>query len=62
MEFGLTQEIIRVRIELHDVYISRTQYSRIEVGDSILKATEVIALAEVLGRSCDWLLGYNLNK
>jgi transcriptional regulator with XRE-family HTH domain len=38
------------------VAVTRTQFSRIENGDSLLSAAEVIALAAVLAMSYDWLL------
>ncbi|NJN16479.1 MAG: helix-turn-helix transcriptional regulator [Oscillochloris sp.] len=55
-ELALTQEHLRARMELAQVVISRTQYSRIENGESLPNAAELIALREVLGVSFDWLL------
>ena len=53
---GLTQEQVRTRMELEQVYITRTQYSRIETGEALPNAVEVIALCSVLGVSFAWLL------
>jgi transcriptional regulator with XRE-family HTH domain len=53
---ALTQELLRARMELEQVYISRTQYSRIENGDVLPNAAELIALRQVLGVSFAWLL------
>jgi transcriptional regulator with XRE-family HTH domain len=52
----LTQEQLRARMELAQVFISRTQYSRIENGEAMPSADELIALREILGISFDWLL------
>lgn len=52
----LTQEDLRARLELAQVYISRAQYSRIELGEAVLDAIELIALHSILGVSLDWLL------
>ena len=56
VELDLTQEQLRVRMELEQVYISRTQYSRIENGETLLNAAELIALRAILDVSFDWLL------
>lgn len=55
-ELDLTQEHVRVRMELEQVCVSRTQYSRIENGDTLPNAAELIALCTILGVSFDWLL------
>lgn len=55
-ELALTQEHVRARMELAQVFVSRTQYSRIETGDTLPNAAELIALRAVLGVSFDWLL------
>lgn len=55
-ELALTQEQLRARLELRRVYMSRTQYSRVENGEAMLDAGEIIALRAVLGVSFDWLL------
>ncbi len=56
MALDLTQEQVRARMELELVVISRTQYSRIENGETIPNAAELIALRNVLGVTIDWLL------
>lgn len=53
---ALTQEHLRARLELERVAISRTQYSRIENGEVLPDAAELVALHAVLGVSFDWLL------
>ncbi len=53
---ALTQKTVMERIEVRGVYISRSQYSRIENGQQLPSAAEVIALAQVLNVSFDWLL------
>jgi len=52
----LTQEQVRTRMEAEGVSMSAMQYSRVENGDSLLNAAEVIALAAVLEVSYKWLL------
>jgi transcriptional regulator with XRE-family HTH domain len=55
-ELDLTQEQLRARMELEQVFISRTQYSRIENGDALPNAAELIALRAILDIPFDWLL------
>jgi len=55
-ELELTQDQLRARMELEQVFISRTQYSRIETGETLPNAAELIALHAILGISFDWLL------
>jgi transcriptional regulator with XRE-family HTH domain len=55
-KLGLTQEHLRARMELENVYVSRTQYSRLENGEALPNASHLIALRRVLGVSYDWLL------
>ena len=55
-ELQLKQEQLRARMELEQVFISRTQYSRIENGEALLDAAELIALHTILDVSFDWLL------
>ena len=55
-ELDLTQEHLRARMELEQVFISRAQYSRIENGDVLPNAAELIALRVILDVSFDWLL------
>lgn len=52
----LTQDVVRARMELENTYVSRTQFSRIESGESVPNAVEIIALVKVLQMSCSWLL------
>jgi transcriptional regulator with XRE-family HTH domain len=53
---GLTQEQLRARMELEQVFTSRTQYSRIENGEALPNAAELIALRAILDVPFDWLL------
>jgi DNA-binding XRE family transcriptional regulator len=55
-ELDLTQEHLRARMEFEHVFISRTQYSRIENGDVLPNAAELIALRAILDVTFDWLL------
>lgn len=55
-ELDLTQDQLRARMELNDVFISRTHYSRIENGDALPNAANLIALQAILDVSFDWLL------
>ena len=55
-ELDLTQEQLRARMELEQVFISRTQYSRIENGEALPDAAELIALCAILDVSFDWML------
>lgn len=52
----LTQEDVRARMAVALVATTRTQYSRIENGESLPNAAEIIALASVLGVPYGWLL------
>lgn len=55
-ELELTQELLRARLELAHVFVSRTQFSRIENGDALPNAAEIIALQRILDVPFDWLL------
>lgn len=55
-ELALTQEHLRARMELEQVAVSRTQYSRIENGEALPNAAELVALRSILAVSFDWLL------
>jgi transcriptional regulator with XRE-family HTH domain len=52
----LTQEQLRARMELEQVYISRAQYSRLENGEALPNAAEIRALKAILDVSYGWLL------
>ena len=49
-ELQLKQEQLRARMELEQVFISRTQYSRIENGEALPDAAELIAREQGQGR------------
>lgn len=53
---GLTQDQLRIRLELESIVITQGQFSRIENGESLLSVAEVIALVAVLGVTYRWLL------
>lgn len=55
-QLELTQEQVRTRLEFEHVFVSRTQFSRIENGEALLDAAEIVALQKTLGVSFDWLL------
>jgi transcriptional regulator with XRE-family HTH domain len=55
-ELDLTQDLLRARMELELVFVSRTQYSRIENGDALPDAAELRALHAILAVSYDWLI------
>lgn len=52
----LSQEHLGARLELENVSISRTQYSRLENGEPLPNAAHLITLRKVLGVSYEWLL------
>ena len=52
----LTQEQVRIRMEAESISVTQTQFSRIENGESLLSAAEVIALAVALELPFEWLL------
>lgn len=58
-QLDLSQDRVRAQLELKNVYVSRTQFSRIESGESLPDAAEIIALAHVLQVSYGWLLSGN---
>ena len=51
-----SQEELRRRLQLEGVYISRSQFSRLESGTNLPSAVEIIALASALQTSFAWLL------
>ncbi|MGI8550046.1 MAG: helix-turn-helix domain-containing protein [Dehalococcoidia bacterium] len=56
VQLQLSQEQVRAQMELEHVYVSRTQFSRIETGASLPNAAELIALMTILRVQCAWLL------
>ena len=57
MDAGLSQRELRDRMQLHGVYVTKSQYSRFENGERLPVASEVIALASALDVTCAWILG-----
>ncbi len=55
----LTQDQLRARMELVQVFVSRAHFSRVENGEALLNAAEIIALSKVLAVSYQWLLDGN---
>ena len=55
-QLKLTQENVRVKMELESVHVSRARFSRIEIGAALPDAAEILALAVALDVSCSWLL------
>src|SRR3712207_8835094 len=55
-QLQLSQDRLRAQLELEHVYMSRAQFSRVESGESLPNAAEIIALVKVLQVSCSWLL------
>ncbi len=56
LRLGSTQDQVRERMELYSVSMTRAQFSRIENGELVLDVVQIIALAEVLGVTLDWVL------
>lgn len=52
----LTQEQVRIRVEAEGISMGAMTYSRVENGDRLLNAAEVIALSKALEVSYRWLL------
>lgn len=52
----LTQNEIRERLQLESVILTRSQHSRIERGDRLPDALEILALSRVLRVTTHWLL------
>ncbi len=55
-QLHLRQEQVRTQMELQNVYVSRARFSRIETGDTLPNAAEIIAVGDVLQCSHSWLL------
>lgn len=55
-QLDLTQDDLLARVEVNEVHISRTQFSRIENGHLLANAAEIVALAAALNVTCGWLL------
>ncbi len=53
---GLTQENLRARMEADFVYVTRARFSRMEIGELLPNAAEVVALCSALDVSLSWLL------
>ena len=56
LEMQLSQIALREKFQLEGVYLSRSRHSRIEHGEQLPLASEVIAFSRALRVSLDWLL------
>jgi transcriptional regulator with XRE-family HTH domain len=52
----LTQENVRVKMKVESVPVSRARFSRIEIGDTLPNAAEILALVVALEVSYGWLI------
>jgi transcriptional regulator with XRE-family HTH domain len=55
-QLKFTQENVRVKMEVESVHVSRARFSRIEKGDTLPNAAEVLALTVALSVSYSWLI------
>lgn len=53
----LSQATLAARLQLKGVIIEREAISKMESGDRFIADYELLALAQVLGVSMDWLTG-----
>lgn len=56
IELKFSQNDLREKMQLESVVITRSQFSRVETGERLPSALEVIALAASLKVSCSWIL------
>lgn len=52
----LTQAQVRIRMETESVSVTRAKFSRIEKGDALANAAEIVSLVAALEVSYHWLL------
>jgi transcriptional regulator with XRE-family HTH domain len=52
----ITQDQLRARMEFENVFLSRTQYSRIENGEVLPDAAVLLALHHIFEVSLDWIV------
>jgi len=55
-ELNFSQEVLRSKLELENVLITRSRLSRLENGETLPDAVEVLALTKVLRVSLGWLI------
>lgn len=55
-QLKLTQEYVRIKMELESVHVSRARFSRIEIGAALPDAAEILGLTVALEVSYSWLL------
>lgn len=52
----LTQEQVRIKMEMESVSVTRAKFSRLEKGDALATAAEIVAIAAALELPFEWLL------
>ena len=52
----LTQTALRERLQLEGVFVTKSQFSRIELGEKLPDASEILAICKALKVTPDWLL------
>lgn len=57
LNHNLTQEELSAKLETFAVYIDRASISKLEQKKRIVTDIELLALAEILAVSVNWLLG-----
>ncbi len=56
LQLGFSQRKLREQMEINSVSMTKSQLSRVELGELLPDAVEVIALSEALGVTYRWLL------
>ncbi len=56
LQLGFSQRKLREQMEVNSVSMTKSQLSRVELGELLPDAVEVIALSEALGVTYRWLL------
>lgn len=62
VKLSFSQREVREKMQLESVFITRSQYSRLENGEKLPLASEIIALCSVLKVTSNWLLDINEPK
>ena len=53
----LSQAELAAKLQVNGITIERDSVSRIEIGTRFVADYELMILADILGVSCEWLLG-----
>ncbi|GAB4154629.1 MAG: hypothetical protein Fur005_06570 [Roseiflexaceae bacterium] len=56
LKLDITQDQLRARMEFENVFLSRTQYSRIENGEVLPDAAVLLALHHIFDVPLDWIV------